>query len=276
MRPLRILVAAALLATASPVLADGSAADTPTNGAGSGSTAVAVTPAPGQTVVVQPAAPASDPLPIEAWILLLVTALGALRGIVHGAAELARLIAKRTATTADDAIADKLEQLDDLLARLGGMLPPPAPPGSTTITTTSVIPPERPPESGTVGARLLAVLAVLALGLAAALAGCGASQRQTTIKAALVTVDAARAAFVAYDSGRQSEIVASATSLEEGRAKLAAYRATRSKIETAFATCYRAIAVAAELNDEPSVAAAAASMAAVQAAVAEFTRPGGS
>lgn len=114
-------------------------------------------------------------------------------------------------------------------------------------------------------ARLLVCLAMFAT------VSCAASQRESAIKAALVTADATSAAFVAYDSSRQDEIAAAATSLEDGKAKLAEYRGKRAKAEKAFAVAYRAIAVAATLNDDQSIAALQTAVADVVAAVKELT-----
>lgn len=100
-----------------------------------------------------------------------------------------------------------------------------------------------------------AMLAVLLLGgLAVSQTGCAASARESTIKAALITVDASKEAYVVYDGHAQTEIVAKATSLDDGKAKLEAYRASREKLVKALTVAYQAIAVAAQLNDDPSVA----------------------
>lgn len=109
------------------------------------------------------------------------------------------------------------------------------------------------------------------LVVAVAGSACGASQRQDTIKAALITVDVARESWLAYDKHAQAEIVAKATSLEDGRAKLAAYRANQGKIETAFEIAYRAVASAAALNDDPSLAGMKAAIDAATKAVAVAT-----
>lgn len=99
------------------------------------------------------------------------------------------------------------------------------------------------------------------------IAGCASSQRESTIKAALVSVDATRDAFVVHDQTKQAAIVAQATSLEQGRAELAAYRADRAKVDTAFSLAYRAIAVALTLNDEPSLAGVKAALQQVAEAI---------
>lgn len=92
------------------------------------------------------------------------------------------------------------------------------------------------------------------LAIAIVLAGCGASQRETTIKTSLLAVQAADCAFVAYDRTHQDEIVASATSREDGVAKLAAYRAKREVARKAFVAAYTAIGVAATVNDDHTLA----------------------
>lgn len=101
-------------------------------------------------------------------------------------------------------------------------------------------------------AKALGAAAVLLLGSMAG-SGCGASQRETTIRAALITADVARDGFVSYDAAKQSAIVNAATSLDDGRAKLAAYRDARAKVADAFTTAYRAIAAAAAVNDAISL-----------------------
>lgn len=84
-----------------------------------------------------------------------------------------------------------------------------------------------------------------------ALVACGASARQRTISATLLGVDAAKAAFVAADATHQLQLVAGATSHDDGAAKLASYRDRRVKLVIAFEAAYRALAIAAILNDDP-------------------------
>lgn len=116
---------------------------------------------------------------------------------------------------------------------------------------------------------LAAILSFICLAPA-----CAASQRESTIKAALITTDAARDAFIAYDDTAQDKIVTAATSLEQGRAALADYREKRARYVTAFAVAYRAIAVAVTLNDQPSLTGMQAAVAQVLAAVAAVTGGG--
>jgi hypothetical protein len=97
---------------------------------------------------------------------------------------------------------------------------------------------------------IVAALVVLFCALAT---GCAPSQRESTLRAALVTVNASRDAFTVYDATKQAQIVAAAVSAEDGRARLEAYRASRVKLETAIGAAYRAIAIASSLNDDASL-----------------------
>lgn len=227
---------------------------------------VVVAPVPTPAPAPAPAAP----LPTEAWVALFLAALGAIRGIVHGAAELLALIARRTANTVDDRIAERLDRMDNLLSRLLGGAPPPAA-GPVSLPT------PRGPERGVAsGGVVLAMTSALALAMVtgtviSVASGCTASSRQTAIKAALVTADASRDAFMAHDALAQSAIVRDATTLEEGRARLVEYRAKRVKVELAFAVLYRAIAVAATANDDKTAAAVKAALEHAAATLAEFT-----
>lgn len=98
----------------------------------------------------------------------------------------------------------------------------------------------------------LFLLGALAVGTVGLNAGCGQSQREKTIHAALLTTDAAHDGFVAYDRERQAAIVESAASREQGAAALAEYRASRARIVELFDATYRAIAAAAVLEDDHS------------------------
>lgn len=144
-------------------------------------------------------------------------------------------LAPRTKTTLDDKFRD---DLDEVLAFARNF----------TGTTKA----ETPTSKGSGTAAMLAVL--LLGGIAVTQTGCAASQRESTIKAAMITVDASKEAYVVYDAHAQTEIVAKATSLDDGKAKLAEYRARREKLVKALTVAYQAIATAAQLNDEPSLA----------------------
>jgi hypothetical protein len=87
-------------------------------------------------------------------------------------------------------------------------------------------------------------VAVFAL-LVALVVGCGASQREATLRTSFVTVNAAKDGFAAWDQAHQAALVDEATSLSDGQAKLAAYRASRERVDAAFEVAYRAVAFAA-------------------------------
>lgn len=129
-----------------------------------------------------------------------------------------------------------------------------------------------PPTSSSSGGPSAAMLAVLLLGgIAVTQPGCAAQTRESTIKAALVTVDASKEAYVTYDAHAQDQIVARATSLDDGKAKLAEYRAKRERVVKALTVAYQAIATAAQLNDDHSLAAVAAAIGEVIATVKSLT-----
>lgn len=107
-----------------------------------------------------------------------------------------------------------------------------------------------------------AVLRVVLVPLALAAFGmflvcgtsCSASQRERTIKTTLVAVNETRAAFVTFDRTTQAAIVELAPTYERGAAALIEYRKKREIVIEAFAIVYRAIATAATVNDDPSIA----------------------
>lgn len=92
------------------------------------------------------------------------------------------------------------------------------------------------------------------LVLVMALVGCASSQRTDTLKAALVTVDAARDGFLAYDGPHELALARSGANKAEALAALTAYQVKRAAtVDKAFAAAYRAIAIAQTLNDQPSL-----------------------
>lgn len=102
------------------------------------------------------------------------------------------------------------------------------------------------------------------------LIACGASQRTTTIKTALVSVDASRDAFLAFEGTAEQAIVASATSAADSNTKLAAFRADRAKINNLFNAAYHTIAAAATANDDQSVTSMQAAITLLVAAVTPY------
>lgn len=99
----------------------------------------------------------------------------------------------------------------------------------------------------------ITILAVLAVFLSCGVVlGCSVSQRQKTLRAGLVAVDATRDGFIEWDAQHQLRIVEEAASKEEAHAKLESYRTKRLKVSTLFESVYRAIAAAATNEDDTS------------------------
>ncbi len=88
-----------------------------------------------------------------------------------------------------------------------------------------------------------------------AVMACGAGQREKTIAATYQATTIAAAHLVTYEHDREVAIIGHATSEAEGKAQLAAERAKVNHAEKVIAGVYRAIAAAAVLNDDQSLAA---------------------
>lgn len=88
--------------------------------------------------------------------------------------------------------------------------------------------------------------------MAAAWTGCGAAARERTLNATLVAVNAARDGFIEHDRLTQTAIVDAAATREAAVAELAAYRKKREPVIEAFTATYRALAIAAVLEDDPT------------------------
>jgi hypothetical protein len=99
---------------------------------------------------------------------------------------------------------------------------------------------------------LILAFSTLAIALAFYV-GCTPSQRQTTIKTTLATVDASAAAFVAYDKTHQTQIVANATDKPSGESALGDWRKKQTTVGLTIAGAYRAVAIAATLEDDQSL-----------------------
>jgi hypothetical protein len=97
-----------------------------------------------------------------------------------------------------------------------------------------------------VSVRKLAIVTLL-------LVACSASARQKTIQTTLAATDVARAAFNTFDMSYQQSLLAKASDKTTLDKAIADYRAKQTKIVTAFAVTYRAIAAAAVVNDQPSL-----------------------
>lgn len=127
------------------------------------------------------ATPASQGLPIAAWLMIALSALYSAGRIVRGLADLTGVIAKRTTNTVDDAIHEKLDKLadglDEVVAIVKGVQPPPvvvvAPPAPATDAHTASTSP------GTL--TTIGMLAVLLLGAGMAPQfGCSTTKRVAT------------------------------------------------------------------------------------------------
>ncbi len=92
--------------------------------------------------------------------------------------------------------------------------------------------------------------------LASTQTACTHNTRTETLQAAQLSVGAARDSLATYDQLEQDQIVLAATSLDGGKAQLVSWRHKRTQLVTAIATAYRAIAIAGQLNDQPSLGAA--------------------
>jgi hypothetical protein len=97
--------------------------------------------------------------------------------------------------------------------------------------------------------RAIALTVIVAL-----LFGCAASTQQTAINDTLTAVNAASAAFVAFDASHQQSIVGSAADKASGAAALAAWRTgPQAKVQLALTAAYRAVAIAATAVTQPNV-----------------------
>lgn len=101
--------------------------------------------------------------------------------------------------------------------------------------------------------RLKARLVGLAIVLAWCAAACSPSSQQKAISDTMTALNAASAAFVAFDASHQQSIVAQASSKAAGEAALASYRADQLKVQTALTVGYRAVATAATVQSQPNL-----------------------
>ena len=110
---------------------------------------------------------------------------------------------------------------------------------------------------------LLSVRAALAwsifvLAATSLVAACNQSQRSDTLHTAVVSVNAARDGFVAWDREHQQTIVDQATTHDDGAKALSDYRFKRQPVMDTFEVAYRALALAATQTDDPSLKTALA------------------
>jgi len=95
-------------------------------------------------------------------------------------------------------------------------------------------------------------LACFVLFVTSLQAACTKAQRQDTLRASLLSVNAARDSFVAWDLAHQQGLVDRATTREEATQAVSEYRVTQGKVTEWFATAYQALAVAATQSDDAS------------------------
>ena len=208
------------------------------------------------------------------WFGLGLAALGGLKVIVDAALAFFRFLAPQTKTTVDDDIRDDLQLAHDKLDALSALVRGMPKPVSTQIPVVASAP------KGFACTEMMLMIAAAGIALIAAV-GCGASQRETTIRAALVTVDSARDGFLAYDRSHEMSLVAHCDPITETRdacaakvaasgAALAAYQGKRAKVDPVFTGAYHAIASAWLLNTDQSVASMQAALAEAITAVKSF------
>lgn len=101
-------------------------------------------------------------------------------------------------------------------------------------------------------------LVCLALFTTSTMSACNKSQRTDTLHAALVSVNAARDGFIAWDREHQQTIVDQASTKEDAFKALESYRTARQPVMDSFEVAYRALALAATQTDDPSLQAALA------------------
>jgi len=82
---------------------------------------------------------------------------------------------------------------------------------------------------------------VLAVGLTA----CALDSQQKAVRAGLISVDATRDGFLAWDKAHQQQLVDQAATAADSDKALTAYRANRAVLVQAFVAVYHALAVAA-------------------------------
>lgn len=106
------------------------------------------------------------------------------------------------------------------------------------------------------------------------MSACTSGQRKDTLHATLLSVNAARDGFTAWDSDHQQRIVETADSREVAETSLSDYRAKRTPVINGFELTYRVIAMAATQSDEVSLKAALAKAGELIDAINKLTEKG--
>jgi hypothetical protein len=229
--------------------------------------------------------------------------LGGVALLLAGLSVVLHAVAPRTKNTVDDGLRDDVDKLKGMWSQLLALLgfKDPSPPATldsiahpatvtilsqTTATAAGAVSsaegqkvildvlraskdaPAKTPQSGRARLTVMLLLAIFgSIGLGLTAGGCSATTRQDTIKAALLTTDAARDGLRAYEQVHEHAIIQSATSLADGTAKLAAFRTQVDKVVAGLGAAYHALLAASLANDDASLANAQAIATQVIAAV---------
>lgn len=86
------------------------------------------------------------------------------------------------------------------------------------------------------------------------LTACGASARQTEIRSAYLTLDTAESAFHVYDVKHQQDLANAQPDQGSAQAAVSAWLVKRNAIDRDITIGVRAVATAAALDDDPSLA----------------------
>ncbi|MDQ1446829.1 MAG: hypothetical protein QOI20_3293 [Acidimicrobiaceae bacterium] len=109
-------------------------------------------------------------------------------------------------------------------------------------------------------------LLVVLVAFAVLATACGPSARVKTLRAGLVTLNAARDGIDAYDADRDAAFTeragkaATKDDLDKLTAEIATHRKARAAAQAALLAAYAALSLAATLDDDPSLRAALAAV----------------
>lgn len=116
---------------------------------------------------------------------------------------------------------------------------------------------------------LAALCFVIQLGTM--VSACSKNKRYEVISATVIVVDTAHDGFHTWDTVRQEKILDESPTREVFTAKINAHRAERDRMRLAFKTVYRALALAATQNDDPSLTGALAQASELVEAIKKLT-----
>lgn len=95
----------------------------------------------------------------------------------------------------------------------------------------------------------------LILALALMCGACAASAREKTITATYVSLNAADAAYIAWNKKHEADLIAAAAP-GQAEAALTNYKAQKAPVDTGFKLAYKTLIAAVQVNDDPSLKAA--------------------